>query len=59
MITTTTYSWADLEDGECRSCGEQTDVVIDDGRCPDCIEEQKFYDMTMKPEKSRFDDDQD
>lgn len=47
MIQTTDYFDRDLVDGECRSCSEQTRVVKGDGRCPDCIEEQKFYDATM------------
>lgn len=48
MITETTYYPEDLEKGKCKSCSEKTWVVINDGRCPECIEEQKFYEETMK-----------
>jgi len=47
MIYQTDYYDSDLSDGTCRSCNEETRVVEGDGRCPDCIEEQKFYEMTM------------
>lgn len=43
------YSEFDLETGICTSCEEQSDeILIGDGRCVDCIEEQKFYEETMK-----------
>lgn len=49
MITETTYSEYDLKKDKCKSCGEiSNEILIDDGRCIDCIEEQKFYDETMK-----------
>lgn len=49
MITTTTYSEHDLKKGKCTSCGEKSkQILINDGRCVDCIEEQKFYEKTMK-----------
>ncbi len=48
MITETTYSEFELETGVCTCCLEKSDeILIDDGRCVDCIEEQKFYDKTM------------
>lgn len=49
MIKTTTYTPFDLEQGECSCCGEETkEILINDGRCIDCIQEQNFYDETMK-----------
>ena len=61
MITTTDYFDSELRDGECTCCSEQTRIVPDDGRCPDCIEEEKFINMTMQePGRAghwRYDDD--
>jgi hypothetical protein len=49
MITETTYSEFDLTTGICKCCGEESnEILIDDGRCVDCIEEQKFIEQTMK-----------
>ena len=49
MKTETSYSAFDLEKGKCKCCGEQSkEILIDDGRCVDCIEEEKFIDLTMK-----------
>jgi len=49
MFTETIYTPFDLEHGECSSCGEiSDDILIDDGRCIYCIEEQKFFEETMK-----------
>jgi hypothetical protein len=49
MITETTYSKFDLESGKCTCCADTTDeILIGDGRCIDCIEEEKFYEETMK-----------
>ncbi len=49
MITETNYLEFELEKGKCTSCSEKSsEILIDDGRCVDCIEEQKFYDETMK-----------
>lgn len=48
MIIETTYFDSDLRAGTCKSCDEDTMIVPGDGRCPDCIEEWKFYKMTMK-----------
>ena len=49
MITETTYSEYELHTGICRCCGEWSDEILNgDGRCVDCIEEEKFYEMTMK-----------
>ena len=49
MITETTYSKGDLKNGVCTCCDEQSSqILIYDGRCIDCVEEQKFFDETMK-----------
>ena len=49
MKTEITYSEFDLESGVCTSCSEQSDeILIGDGRCVDCIEEQKFFEESMK-----------
>ncbi len=49
METETTYSEMDLETGVCSCCSEKSDeILIGDGRCIDCIEENKFYEQTMK-----------
>jgi len=43
-----TYSPQDLKKGKCTSCGEKSkEILIGDGRCIDCIEEQKFFERTM------------
>lgn len=49
MITETIYTEEDLESGECTSCGEDNDeILIDDGRCIECVEADNFYEETMK-----------
>ncbi len=49
MKTETTYFNSELEEGICPSCGDLTDeILIEDGRCVDCIQEEQFYDETMK-----------
>ena len=49
MKTETTYSDFDIEKGKCTCCGDLSmEILIDDGRCVDCIEEEKFIDLTMK-----------
>lgn len=49
MITETTYNQFELKKGKCTCCEEQSnEILIGDGKCVDCIEEQKFYDETMK-----------
>ena len=51
MKTETNYNRFDLKGGTCTSCGEVTDeILIGDGRCIDCVEEEKFFDETMKSE---------
>lgn len=51
MMTTTTYNTFDLTDGVCPSCGEDSDEIYvydPEGRCIDCIQEQEFYESTMR-----------
>lgn len=49
MNSETTYSEHDLCSGKCKSCGEiSNEILINDGRCVDCIEEQKFFEECMK-----------
>ena len=52
MITETTYHPSDLHSGECEWCGEKSDGLIytEEGQevCVDCIEEERFYQETMK-----------
>lgn len=49
MITETIYSDFDLKKGICKSCQEPSnEILIGDGRCIDCIEEEKFFEETMK-----------
>ncbi len=47
MKIETIYHETDLKEGRCRCCGERTQVVIKDNRCPECIEELKFIELTM------------
>ena len=59
MMEETTYSPAELKKGRCKSCGEKSnEIVIGDGRCVECIEEEKFFNETMKgigTQRSPFD----
>lgn len=51
MITETIYTPADLHYGKCEWCGEESDEIVtaEDGeKCIDCIEEEKFYQETMR-----------
>jgi hypothetical protein len=49
MTTETTYSRFELRSGKCPSCGElSNEILIEDGRCVDCIEEERFYEESMK-----------
>ncbi|MDU1906431.1 MAG: hypothetical protein E6772_16800 [Dysgonomonas sp.] len=47
MRTEMTFSPEDLEHGRCTDCNEECAVVKNDGRCPDCIFDQYFYEQTM------------
>ena len=49
MKTETTYTPSDLKRGKCKACGEKSNIiVINDGRCIDCIEMEKFLNLTTK-----------
>lgn len=49
MKTETIYTPEELEWGVCSCCGDETDeILIGDGRCIDCIEDEKFYIETMR-----------
>lgn len=51
MITETTYTPADLHHGKCEWCGEASEEIVtteNGDKCVDCIEEEKFYQETMR-----------
>lgn len=49
MIHEIDYHPSELTWGVCSICGEESDeILIGDGRCIDCIEEERFYNETMK-----------
>jgi hypothetical protein len=49
MKPATIYSESNLKKGKCKCCGQRSDqIVIDDGRCIDCIEEETFFGRIMK-----------
>ncbi len=49
MTIETSYSEDDLTSGKCSCCGEKSDEIQKGTtKCIDCIEEQKFFDMTMQ-----------
>lgn len=48
----TIYNEHDLTSGKCKSCSEESkEILKGDGRCVDCVEEQKFVEMTLKMEE--------
>lgn len=50
--TETIYDGEDLVKGICKCCLEKSNEILeDDGRCIDCIEEEKFINETMKHEQ--------
>ena len=49
------YKSNDLTYGTCESCGETSnEISIDDGRCVDCIEEERFYNITMNSQDNNL-----
>ena len=50
MIEERTYFKEDLHHGICEYCGEESDEITENGCCVDCVEEQRFIEMTMKME---------
>jgi hypothetical protein len=44
-----TYLDFELHEGKCSSCGDVSDeILIDDGRCVECVEADRFYESTMR-----------
>lgn len=44
----TDYPEFELDKGKCTCCGDISDeILIEDGRCIECIEDEKFYEATM------------
>lgn len=49
MIIETTYNQYDLTYGICEHCGEvSSEIDPTTGWCVDCIEEERFYQESMK-----------
>lgn len=49
MIIETTYNPYDLVHGICESCGEESsEIDPTTGTCIDCIEEERFYQATIR-----------
>ena len=49
MVTERIYYPEDLTEGICSCCGEESDSVAKfDGRCVDCIEDERFMDECEK-----------
>jgi len=49
MINETNYSTNELDHGKCTCCDQESnEILVGDGRCIDCIEDEKFFDETMK-----------
>jgi len=46
-IKTTEYEYEDLHKGKCKSCNKRT-LVTEDEICPECIEDEKFFEQSMK-----------
>jgi predicted ATP-dependent serine protease len=55
MKTKTTYSQFDLKKGICKCCGENSNkILIDDGRCTNCVEEEKFFEQIMRNKTKKY-----
>ena len=53
MIIETTYNQYDLMYGVCEHCGEESsEIDPTTGWCIDCIEEERFYQETIRRKKS-------
>ena len=49
MIIETTYGIDDLRHGICERCGEESNEIdTRTGWCIDCIEEERFYQESMR-----------
>ena len=55
MIIETTYDIYDLRYGICERCGEEShEIDPTTGLCIDCIEEERFYQESMKMANRSF-----
>ena len=55
MMTTVTYDPTELKRGKCTCCGERSSQIVkDDGRCVDCIEEAMFIE-TVEQQFRKYD----
>ena len=55
MIIETTYSPYDLTHGICKCCGEESsEIDPTTGMCADCIEEERFYQESLKQYNKRY-----
>ena len=48
MIEERTYYPEDLHHGVCIHCEMESDEITADGRCIDCVEDELFFEQTMK-----------
>ena len=48
MITERIYPLSELHHGVCSFCGNESDEITKEGLCVDCVEEELFYQETMK-----------
>lgn len=48
MITERTYLPSELHHGVCSYCGNESDEITEEGICVDCVEDELFYQETMK-----------
>ena len=61
MKKTTTYHRSELKQGKCKYCSEiSNEILIGDGRCVDCIQEEEFIDscyvLHSEPDFENVDD---
>ena len=61
MEKITTYHRSELKQGKCKCCSEiSNEIVIGDGRCVDCIQEEEFIDSCyVLNSKTDFENDDD
>lgn len=49
MKIITTYGPGDLENGKCTCCNQESnEILIDDGKCIDCIQMIEFEEITTQ-----------
>ena len=55
MVSETIYNTDDLAYGVCEKCGEESSEIDPcTGWCIDCIEEERFYQESMKYQDKSF-----